>query len=88
MSDIIIPESNLGGDRIYGSIFGHMKLVNKDGTEYSDKIEKKSISVEDINGNKFLSYVYVTKDNRWFDRCGMPIDKPKNLITRDKENGE
>ena len=26
--------------------------------------------------------VHCTADNRWFDRCGMPIDKPKNLITR------
>ena len=86
MSDIIIPESNkiyssetkfVAYDRIYGIIYKQLKLIQKDGTEYKGKIEKKSIKLKDGT----LSYVRVTADNRWFDRGGMPIKKPTNLIT-------
>ena len=44
-----------------------------------DSIEKKSIKRTDGT----LGYVYTT-GKKWFDRCGMPIDKPDNLVTRDK----
>ena len=86
MSDIIIPESNkiysnetkfVAYDRIYGNIYKQLKLIQKNGTEYKGKIEKKSIKLKDGT----LSYVHKTADNRWFDRCGMPIKKPTNLIT-------
>ena len=86
MSDIIIPESNkiyssetkfVTYDRIYGNIYKQLKLIQKNGTEYKGKIEKKSIKLKDGT----LSYVHKTADNRWFDRCGMPIKKPTNLIT-------
>ena len=30
-----------------------------------------------MDGNNFRSYAYETQDGRWFDRAGMPIDKPK-----------
>ena len=85
MSDII-PESNkiyssetkfVSYDRIYGNIYKQLKLIQKNGTEYTGKIEKKSIKLEDGT----LSFVHKTADNRWFDRCGMPIKKPTNLIT-------
>lgn len=85
-TQVIVPDSNMGGDRIYASIFGIMELVNKDGTIYKGKLDKRSIRVEGINGN-FLSHVYVTADDRWFDRCGLPINKPKNLLTK-KDEGE
>ena len=81
-TQIIVPESNMGKDRIYESIFGIMELVNKDGTIYKGKIEKRSIRVEGVSGN-FLSHVFVTTDDRWFDRTGLPINKPKNLLTRE-----
>ena len=86
MSDNIIPESNkiyssetkfVAYDRIYGNIYKQLKLIQKNGTEYKGKIEKKSIKLKDGT----LSYVHKTADNRWFDRCGMPIKKPTNLIT-------
>ena len=86
MSDIIIPESNkiyssetkfVSYDRIYGNIYKQLKLIQKNGTEYTGKIEKKSIKLKDGT----LSFVHKTADNRWFNRCGMPIDKPTNLIT-------
>ena len=82
----IIPETNrhytsetefVAYDRIYGNIYKQLKLIQKDGTIYTGKIEKKSIKLKDGT----LSFVRVTADNRWFDRCGMPIDKPTNLIT-------
>jgi len=85
LSDII-PESNkiyssetkfVSYDRIYGNIYKQLKLIQKNGTEYTGKIEKKSIKLEDGT----LSFVHKTADNRWFNRTGMPIDKPTNLIS-------
>jgi len=84
----IIPETNkhyigdsetefVAYDRIYGNIYKQLKLIQKNGTIYTGKIEKKSIKLKDGT----LSFVHKTVDNRWFDRCGMPIDKPTNLIT-------
>ena len=84
----IIPETNKKWltddkfvyiDRLYGNIFNQHRLVLKDGTTYQGKIEKKSIKRTDGT----LGYVYTT-GKKWFDRCGMPIDKPDNLVTRDK----
>ena len=86
MSDIIIPETNkhyssetefVAYDRIYGNIYKQLRLIQKNGIEYKGKIEKKSIKLE----NGTLSFVHVTADNRWFDKAGMPIDKPTNLIS-------
>ena len=82
MSDNVIPESNKRGDevidRIYGSITGSLKLILKDGSTYDGKIDKKSIKLSDGT----LGHVYNVK-NKWFDRTGLPIDKPENLVTRD-----
>ena len=36
----------------------------------------------------FASHVWETADGRWFDRGGMPIDKPSNLDVRKKEEEE
>ena len=68
-------------DRIYQDLHGHLTVVNKDFTTYKGKINKRSIKLKDGS----LSYVHVTDDQRWFNRQGMPIDIPKNLITR-KDN--
>ena len=84
----IIPESNriykdnsdtkfVAFDRIYGNIYKQLILIQKNGSEYKGRIDKKSIKLSDNT----LSYVYVTADNRWFNRQGMPISKPTNLIT-------
>ena len=82
MSDNTIPESNKRGDevidRIYGSITGSLKLILKDGSTYDGKIDKKSIKLSDGT----LGHVYNVK-NKWFDRMGLPIDKPDNLVTRE-----
>lgn len=72
-------------DRIYAqpASGGEMKLINKDFSTYKGKIHKKATSVKDLDGSRFRSHCYVTDDNRWFDRCGMPIDKPNNLLKND-----
>ena len=62
-------------DRIYQDLYGTLELVNKDSTTYKGKINKRSIKLKDSS----LSYVHVTADQRWFNKQGMPIDKPKKL---------
>lgn len=64
-------------DRLYGGIYGNVKLINKNFTEYKGKIHKRSITVKGIDGNNFRSHAYETQDGRWFDRSGLPIEKPK-----------
>lgn len=90
-NEIIIPETNkkwvsddkfIYIDRIYGSIFNQDRLVLKDGTVYEGKIQKRSIKLEDGT----LGHVYFA-NNKWFDRTGMPIDKPNNLVTRGDNDG-
>ena len=87
MSDII-PETNriyndnsdtkfVAFDRIYGNIYKQLILIQKNGSTYKGRIDKKSIKL--LDGT--LGHVYVTADNRWFDKQGMPISKPTNLIT-------
>ena len=79
---MIVPESNKRGDitidRIYQNLHGTLELVLKDGSTYDGKIDKKSIKLSDGT----LGHVYNVK-NKWFDRIGLPIDKPENLVTRD-----
>jgi hypothetical protein len=72
--------SNLGGDRIYGNVSGHVELINKNNSTYHGKINKRATREKGLDGNNFRSYVYETADNRWFDRLGLPIKKPTNLV--------
>ena len=82
MSKNIIPESNKIGDkvidRIYGDIHGGLKLILKNGTIYQNKIDKRSIKLNDGT----LGHVFHA-NGKWFNRMGLPIDKPDNLVTRD-----
>ena len=84
ISNMVGPEGQ-AIDRIYGAPAsgGDAKLVNKDFSIYKGKIHKRATSVKDLDGTRFRSYCYVTEDNRWFDRCGMPIKKPNNLLKHD-----
>jgi len=72
--------SNLGGDRIYGSVSGNVELINKNNSTYHGKINKRATTEKGLDGNNFRSHVYETADKRWFDRAGMPIKKPTNLV--------
>jgi len=74
-----VPDSNMGGDRIYQNVSGVLQLVLKDGSIYRSKIDKKSIKLEDNT----LSHVFYA-NGKYFDRAGMPIKKPDNLVTREK----
>lgn len=76
--------SNMDKDRIY-LIWETPELVNKDNSIYKGKIHTRAITCQDLQGNNFRSYVYETADGRWFDRAGLPIDKPNNLLTKNKE---
>jgi len=68
-------------DRLYGSIYGQQYIIQKDFSTYKGKIHKKSLIKKGMDGNKFRSHCYVTDDNRWFDRSGLPIKEPKTVIT-------
>ena len=68
-------------DRIYSRIFGNVYMIQKDGSQYKGKIEKRSIKLKDGT----LGFVYFA-DNKWFERDGLPIDKPENLVTRTEKN--
>ena len=77
----MLPVSNLGQDRIYQN-WQTIELVNKDGSVYKGKINTRAITCVDTKGDNFRSYVYETADGRWFDRAGLSIDRPQNLVTR------
>lgn len=65
-------------DRIYGGLYD-IKLIQKDGTQYSGKIHKKRRLRKGSNGNNFYQEIRVTADGRWFDNSGMPIDPPTKV---------
>ncbi len=89
--EVILPETNKiystdtkykAIDRIYGGLHkSDQRLVLKDGTTYTGKIDKRSIKLS----NGTLGFVHYA-NKKWFDRCGMPIDKPTNLITREQND--
>ena len=66
-------------DRIYGTDQTR-RLIQKDGTVYEGTLTKRRITIKRFNGEgSFASHVWETADGRWFDRGGMPIDKPEQL---------
>ena len=78
-------------DRIYGDPnSGKYRLVQRDYTTYKGTINKKMTMVKGTDGNRFKSHVFVTQDDRWFDRGGLHITKPNNLAneTETKETKE
>ena len=71
-------------DRIYGT-GPTQRLIQKDATIYQGTITKRRITVKRLTREgSFNSHVWETADGRWFDRGGMPIEKPEQLIN-DKE---
>ena len=75
-------------DRIYGSPAsgGQLRLIQSDYTDYKGKIHKKQLILKGIDGNNFKSHCFVTDDGRWFDRTGIPMLKPTEVI-EDEDNG-
>jgi len=73
-------------DRLYGNPFGQLRLVQADYTEYKGNIKKKQLIKTDINGNNFKSYCYVTEDGRWFDRGGISMLPPDDVVEEESED--
>ena len=74
-------------DRLYGGSGAiPIRLVQADYTTYKGNITKVGILVDNkIDKTRMRSYCYKTDDNRWFDRGGMPIDKPSQLMKDNEE---
>ena len=87
ISNHIGPEG-APADRIYGSPAsgGHLRLIQADYTDYKGKIHKKQLILKGIDGNNFKSHCFVTDDGRWFDRTGIPMLKPTEVV-EDEDNG-
>ena len=75
-------------DRIYGSPAsgGQLRLIQADYSTYKGKIHKKQLILKGIDGNNFKSHCFVTDDGRWFDRTGIPMLKPTEIV-EDEDNG-
>ena len=84
----VIESNHMGGrwiDRIYQiGVTESLELINKDSTRYKGKIHRRRISLQNIEGQNFFAVAYESSDGRWFDNCGMPINKPTN-ITKELE---
>jgi hypothetical protein len=72
-------------DRIYSNPNGNVRLIQADYTDYQGKIHKKQLILKGIDGSNFKSHCFVTDDGRWFDRTGIPMLKP-NEIVEDEDN--
>jgi len=81
ISNHIGPEG-APADRIYGSPAsgGQLRLIQADYTDYKGKIHKKQLILRGIDGNNFKSHCFVTDDGRWFDRTGIPMLKPTEIV--------
>ena len=92
MKEVLI--SNIRGEDEYGNpifidrIYGTgptQRLIQKDASIYQGTLTKRRITVKRLSKEgSFNSHVWETADGRWFDRGGMPIEKPEQLIN-DKE---
>ena len=63
-------------DRLYGSIHGTHRLIQKDFSEYTGKIHKKRRLVKGLDGYSFYSVCYQTADNRWLNTGRIPMEAP------------
>ena len=73
-----LKELNIENNHIDRSLI--FELINKNNSTYHGKINKRATREKGLDGNNFRSYVYETADNRWFDRLGLLIKKPTNLV--------
>jgi len=75
-------------DRIYGT-GPTQRLIQKDATIYQGTLTKRRITVKRLTREgSFNSHVWETADGRWFDRGGMPIEKPEQLVNDKEESTE
>lgn len=83
----VIESNHMGGrwiDRIYQlGVTDSVELINKDSTRYQGKINRRRITVQDVEGKNFFATAYESADGRWFDNCGMPMKKPTDVVKED-----
>ena len=72
-------------DRVYGGLFGHSSLEQKDGRTYTGKLYTKRRLLKGADGNNFYSPCTVTADGRWFSNSGWPIEPPKKVDLEPEE---
>jgi len=85
----VIESNHMGGrwiDRVYqiGNT-QQVELINKDSTLFTGRVHRRRITLQNAEGENFFATAYESADGRWFDNCGMPIQKPTNVI-QDKED--
>ena len=56
--------SNMDNDRIYSNLYGHIRLVNKDGTTYKGKISKRRILQERERNKMIRASLMISKRQR------------------------
>ena len=74
-----VPYSNFVGGQYID------RLVQKDGSEYPGAIHTKKRKCYRRDGTLFWQTLHVTKDGRWFDNSGMPMEKPGDIDEEDKD---
>ena len=65
--------SNMDNDRIYGNLYGHIRLVNKDGTTYKGKILKRRITVKGLDETIFLVTCMKLKTKDGLTKADYPL---------------
>ena len=86
----VIESNHMGGkwiDRLYQlGVTEAVELINKDSTRYRGKIYQRRITVQNTEGENFFAVAYESADGRWFDNCGMPMEKPKTFEKEDEKD--
>jgi len=60
-----------------------VELINKDSTLYTGRVHRRRITLQNAEGENFFATAYESADGRWFDNCGLPIQKPKYFAEED-----
>jgi len=83
----VIESNHMGGkwiDRLYQlGVTEAVELINKDFSKYKGKVFRRRISIQNAEGQNFFGVAYESADGRWFDNCGLPIQKPKYFAEED-----
>jgi hypothetical protein len=79
----VVESNHIGGrwiDRVYQmGVTEQLELINKDSTLYKGRVNCRRITMQNSQGENFFAVAYESADGRWFDNCGMPINKPVHV---------
>ena len=87
LAEILELKCSQDYERLPGESEFEKYWLPKDKLFYKFDLEKRRL-IESADDKNFYSPCTVTADGRWFDRAGMPIDKPKNLIIRKEQEDD